>query len=402
MILRAEPRTIMRFVEDNYEVLTQLYRIQLKENFVNRDTFELVTRHKGDVVTRRLFAYRIVKEMGDDYRLAEAVGDYLGFLMQEFKPMLPEQLQRYYTSIHDIYDLMALRKDPSDSMRILRLEHLYNEVLSFLDNVTNNTYSLLKQSQRLKVNRKQLSYNERVQAARQLIEQYIDPLTNIVNLNDANSLASLLQEIGRSINLERMGTHSPAVLDRYEQLDQLLRQVNKRLQQEGDIIRRELLPLIERIKRESEVLGGWLLFLENPLLRSVPDIGKQHRTAVFGDQTGADVRMYIEQFVRASKRRKIKLTTSQEAPALAVFNRRVYRKQLQAALPLDNFFDWCQQQFATKEPAQAEYLLIELTSLLFSDDSYQLTFAEPLQSIDLGKVTYRLPRVSVTPKSTTA
>lgn len=399
MILRAEPRSIMRFVEDNYEVLTRLYRIQLKENLVSRDTFELVTQHKGEVVTRRLFAYRIVKELGDDYRLAEAVGEYLGFLMQEFKPLLPEQLQRYHTSIRDMFDLMHQRKEQADSIRALRLEHLYNEVLSFLDNVTNNTYALLKQSQRLKTNRKQLSYSERVQEARRLIEQYIDPLTNIVNLNDANSLASLLQEVGRTVNLERMAAHSPVVQDRYEQLDQLLRQVNRRLQQEGDVIRRELLPLIERIKRESEVLGGWLLFLERPLLLMVPEMGKRHTHTVFGDQTGADLRMYVEQFARASQRRRIRLTAEGALPAMPLFDRQQYRQRLQQALPLADFFGWCQSQLEKAPEEAREHLLIELTSLLFSDGHYYLAFDHPVTAARIGNVTYRLPRVGVRKKT---
>lgn len=401
MILRAEPRSIMRFVEDNYEVLTRLYRIQLKENLVSRDTFELVTQHKGEVVTRRLFAYRIVKELGDDYRLAEAVGEYLGFLMQEFKPLLPEQLQRYHTSIRDMFDLMHQRKEQADSIRALRLEHLYNEVLSFLDNVTNNTYALLKQSQRLKTNRKQLSYSERVQEARRLIEQYIDPLTNIVNLNDANSLASLLQEVGRTVNLERMAAHSPVVQDRYEQLDQLLRQVNRRLQQEGDVIRRELLPLIERIKRESEVLGGWLLFLERPLLLMVPEMGKRHTHTVFGDQTGADLRMYVEQFARASQRRRIRLTAEGALPAMPLFDRQQYRQRLQQALPLADFFGWCQSQLEKAPEEAREHLLIELTSLLFSDGHYYLAFDYPVTAARIGNVTYRLPRVGVRKKTDT-
>ncbi len=399
MILRAEPRTIMRFVEDNYEVLTRLYRIQLKENLISRETFELVTQHKGEVVTRRLFSFRIVQELGDDYRLAEAVGEYLGFLMQEFKPLLPEQLQRYHTSIRDLFDLMHQRKEQADSIRILRLEHLYNEVLSFLDNVTNNTYSLLKQSQRLKVNRKQLSYSERLLEARRLIEQYIDPLTNIVNLGDANSLASLLQEIGRAINLERMAAHSPAVLDRYEQLDQLLRQVNRRLQQEGDVIRRELLPLIERIKRESEVLGGWLIFLERPLLVVVPDMGKRQAITVFHDQTGADLRMYVEQFARANQRRRIRLSAEAALPTVSIFNRRAYRQRLEQALPLEDFFGWCQSQLVEAPGGEREHLLIELTSLLFSDDHYYLDFELPATPVRVSEVIYHLPQVRVRKKT---
>lgn len=400
MILKAEPRTVMRFVEDNFQALSKLYRVQLKHNIIATESFDEITRHKGDIVTRRLTAFKLVRPIGDDYRLAEELGAYLGFLMQEFKPLLPEQLRRYHTSIQDVYDLLTIRKDMDDQTRSLRLEHLYNEVHSFLDNVTNNTYTLLKRSQRLKVNRNQIGYAERVKEARTLIENYIDPLNQIVNLNDANSIASLLQSISREINLDRMADYPPSVIERYEQLDNLLRQVNSRLQREGDIIRRELTPLIERIKRESEILGGWLVFLDRPLLRVVPDFGSRHPLNVFGNQTEADLKMYVEQFLNARQASEItlssKLATTASSPLL---DRRLYRKRLNAALPIVDFFEWCLQAIAEHDPIRQERNLFELTSLLFStDDHYELTFSGQRKRISLHQQHYILPLLAVSAK----
>lgn len=396
MILKAEPRTIMRFVEDNYEALSQLYRVQLKNNLIAAADFEELTRHKGDIVRRRLSAFKIVRLIGDDYRLAEEVGAYLGFLMQEFKPLLPEQLRRYHTSIQDMYDLLKIRQNMDDKTRCLRLEHLYNEVHSFLDNVTNNTFTLLKRSQKLKVNRQQIGYAERVKEARSLIEHYIDPLNQIVNLNDEHSIASLLQNISREINLDRMSDYPPSVIERYEQLDNLLRQVNSRLQREGDIIRRELTPLIERIKRESEVLGGWLVFLDRPLLRIVPDFGSRHPITVFGNQTEADLRMYMEQFKHTRQSAAIELSSETALPQVQLLDRRIYREKLNDAMPIDDFFDWCIRVIETHEPARQERDLFELTSLLFStNDNYELTFHGEQQSVELNQHQYILPLLSV-------
>jgi hypothetical protein len=401
MILKAEPRTVMRFVEDNFGVLRRLYRVQLKENLIPADSFAEITRHKGDTVTRRLTAYKILRPVGDDYRLTEEVAGYLGFLMQEFKPLLPEQLRRYHASIQDVYELLTIRKNLDDKTRALRLEHLYNEVQSFLDNVTNNTYTLLKRTQRLKVNRHQLSYAARVREARLLIEQYIDPLTRIVNLQDANSIATLLQGIGREINLDRMADYPPSVIERYEQLDNLLRQVHQRLQREGDVIRRELTPLIDRIKRESEVLGGWLLFLDRPLLLPVPEFAKRNAVTVFGDQTEADLKMYLEQFLRAERTAPIPLNAAPADPERQLLDRRRYRQRLQAALPVPDFFAWCLRELdrAGSEPRARD--LFELTSLLFSgEDRFVLDFATARHQITLQGQRFSLPTVSVRAKPT--
>lgn len=396
MILRAEPRTIMRFIEDNFEALSQLYRIQLKKNLIPAESFEEVTRHKGDIVTRRLSAFKILRPVGDDYRLAEEVGAYLGFLMQEFKPLLPEQLRRYHTSIQDVYELLIIRRDLEDKTRSLRLEHLYNEVQSFLDNVTNNTYTLLKRSQHLKVNRQQMTYSERVKEARLLIEQYIDPLNQIVNLNDANSIASLLQTIGKEINLDRMANYPPSVIERYEQLDNLLRQVNIRLQRESDVIRRELTPLIERIKRESEVLGGWLVFLERPLLLTVPDFAKRNPQNIFGNQTSADLKIYMEQFWQHREAAKIKLSAGPVVQETPLLDRQLYRQRLKKALPIKDFFTWCLKAIADHPADRQERDLFELTSLLFSsEEQYELVFSGERQRVQLNEQYYMLPLLQV-------
>lgn len=399
MILKAEPRAIMRFIEDNFEALSQLYRIQLKKNIIPAESFDEVTRHKGDIVTRRLSAFKILRPVGDDYRLAEEVGAYLGFLMQEFKPLLPEQLRRYHTSIQDVYELLTIRPNLDDKTRSLRLEHLYNEVQSFLDNVTNNTYTLLKRSQRLKVNRQQMTYSERVKEARMLIEQYIDPLNQIVNLNDANSIASLLQNIGRDINLDRMASYPPSVIERYEQLDNLLRQVNTRLQRESDVIRRELTPLIERIKRESEVLGGWLVFLERPLLMTVPDFAKRNPQNIFGDQMAADLKIYMEQFRQYRQASRIKLSKGPVVQETPLLDRQLYRKRLKAALPINDFFNWCLKAIVDHPAERQESDLFELTSLLFSsEEQYELVFSGQRQRVRLNEQYYILPLFQVTIK----
>jgi hypothetical protein len=292
--------------------------------------------------------------------------------------------------------MLDVGKKLDDQRRALRLEHLYNEIHSLLDNVTNNTYTLLKRTQRLKVNRQQLTYAARVKEARLLIDQYIVPLNRIVDLNDANSIATLLQNIAKKINLDRMAAYSPSVIERYELVDGLLRQVNGKLQREADVIRRELTPLIERIQRESEVLGGWLLFLERPLLSAVPDVAKRHVLQVFGDQTEADLKMYIEQFIRAKRAASIKLNTAPDGKLdIPLLDRADYRKRLREAVPLSDFFSWCMTQIQKLPPERQERDLLELTSLLFNEEDYELVFGEDRLHFTFNRQRYLLPTLSV-------
>ena len=81
--------------------------------------------------------------------------------LNRLDPDQPLLQARLLDAIGQIYQLRGHFPEAESLLReslALRLEHLYNEVQSFLDNVTNNTFTLLKRTQRLKVNRHQLSY----------------------------------------------------------------------------------------------------------------------------------------------------------------------------------------------------------------------------------------------------
>lgn len=396
MIQRAEPRKVMRFVEEHFGVLRRLYRAQLTEQFISATAFDEVSRRAGNTVTRRLLEYRIVREAGVDFRLAQEVSSYLGFLIQEFKPLLPEQLRGYHASIEDMHDRLTTGKALMPAQRVLRLGHLYDEVQQFLDRIATNTQSLLQRTAALKVNRDQRRYADRVREARLLIEEYIEPLNNIIDLNNDNSIAALLQRIGRSVNHDRLRIHPPIVTDAYEQLYRLLLQVDGILQREADILRRELMPLLERIKRESEVMNGWITFLGQPLLHPVPRIGQRHRVEVFGSSSVAELNMYVEQFAGRLEPTVITLSPTTWENLLPPFQPYMYRRRLEEALPISDFFGWCADQVSDTATERQEHRFFKLTSLLFSDQAgYRITYGDRRRPLRIGATQFTVPTIHV-------
>ena len=395
MRVHGDPRRVLRFVEDHFDVLSQLYREQLRTDVIGGEVFHELVRHGGTTFLKRLLDYGIVKEASDDYRLSDEVAGFLGFLVQEFRPLLPEQLQRYRTSIEGLFDKLS-RGKVADDRRIEHIRQLYTEVQQFLDQIANNTASLLSRTQRLKANHERLPYAERLREARLLIEEYIEPLNRIVDLRNANSLASLLADIGRRINRYRMEDHSARITEWYEQLDGLLRRVNEDLLREADIIRRELSPLLERIQRDSEVMNGWLTFLERPFRHPIPQIGARHRLRVFGRQTDADLRLFLERFSTRREIEPIVLDRAVPIIPLRPFQRRRYRELLLAALPLDDFFGWCEPLLEEVEVGGRERQLLKITSLLYEEDaSLNLSYTSGRRQLRLPHCTYNVPVLSV-------
>ena len=171
--------------------------------------------------------------------MTEEIAGLLGFLTQEFNPQLPEQLLRYHGAIAQAGTRESAHRGAAIPGRTQGpMGRLYDEISSFLELIEKNTRSLLKRTQTLKQNRDHRRYAERVREARILMEEYIEPLNKIVDLSDSNSIVSLLREISRRLNLDRFANHPPSVQNAYDQLEQLLRQVNGRLQRQSDIIRR--------------------------------------------------------------------------------------------------------------------------------------------------------------------
>jgi len=399
MIYKAEPDKVLRFVQDNFNLLRELYRLQLRDSIVSQDAFQALTTYQGEVIKKRLFDYKLLTERNGDYRLTEAVRQFLGFLLNEFKPLLPAQLRRYQISLGDLFGLLQTTPASQEDLLLERQEHLYDEILSFLDNVAGNTSQLLRKTQRLKSNKRQLSYPERVHQARHLIEHYIQPLNQILNHQNENSITRLLWRMGERMILEKIATHSPTIQERYEQLDDLLRSANEHLLRQSRIITRELLPLLERLQRESEVLNGWLFFLESPLLRPVPDFTKPSRYPTFSDQTESEVRFFLEQF--ANRQEGILISVAGAATENSLprfFDSRTYARRLQAALPVANYFQWCidtLQQYESQLDAQH---FIQLASLVFDETAnYTLLFSESRVRLQLAGITYLAPVIEVKP-----
>lgn len=402
-MFKAPPDRILRFVSDNFELLGDLYRLELREHIIPADQFARMTQFRSEIATQRLFDYKLLRSYGGDYRLTERVAGFLSFLLNEFRPLLPAQINRFYQSLLDLFNLIQSNPDTEGTLLADRLEQLYNEVLRLDDNVSGNTAQLLKETEALKTKKRHLEYRERVRRARHLIEHYVEPLNRILDLQHPQSVASLLQTIQRYANMARLGDYPPHILDRFEQLHRLLYQVNGGLLRQSGIIARELLPFIDRMRRESEVLNGWLYFLEEPMLRPVPDEMPRINISVRGDQVGPDFQLFLQQARPSQERLQLQAGAFSQPTnqPVILFDRRAYQQQLQRAVPLDNFLGWCQKALSNSElPMDLDHF-IQLCNLLFDErPTFQIHFHEERIQLSVGTVHLDAPRIELRPKPT--
>ncbi|MCO6480318.1 MAG: hypothetical protein J5I94_27000, partial [Phaeodactylibacter sp.] len=386
MILKADPNKVLRFIVENFELVRSLYLAQLEGNVISREQFNALTKHTGDISINRLFEYKLLTEQYDDIRLNEPVRAFLAFLISEFKPLLPSELEKYRTSFSELFTaVQEIPEEGEQPILLEQLEALYDEVQRFLENVENNTGQLLRETQHLKANKDKMEYGERIRRARHLIEYYIAPLNSILDLQHSESIASLLGQISAYANRERLVHGYQLARDRFGQLHELLRGGNERILRQSRILSRELLPLIERLQTESEILSGWLFFLERPFRHDVPSFTTRSYRNFFGSSMGANVALFMEQFVQ---RAEAVILQEEEIAAVdrheVLFDRQLYVESLREQLPVGDFFGWCRERLYQNEQLPSTERFLKICSIVFEDsEQYEAEFTGRRIEIEL-------------------
>lgn len=397
MIWKADPDKVLRFIEENFGLFQQLYRAQLDDNVVAGQAFDEIVRGSGDITVRRMFDYKLLIPQYNDYRLSEPLRQFMAFLLSEFKPLLPEELDKYRISLEELLDRIGgAGKYHSPVLLRERLDALYDEIQRFLDNVESNTGQLLRATQELKTNKDQMTFSERVRKARHLIEHYIEPLSRILDVHHRESIANVLTRISTFVNEARFVAEEPRIADRYTQLHDLLRAADRRMVDQSRIITRELLPLIERLQRESEILNGWVHFLERPFHREVPRLPKRTAFSLTGGHLATEVQFFLEQFIHRPEAVVLRTEAEPLGSRSNYFNRQSYVRRLAQALPVANYFEWCHEALSTYEDRPNSTRFFRICSLAFEEgDRWTMSFSDERTRIRLGDLELEMPVVTV-------
>ncbi|MBY5959819.1 hypothetical protein KUV50_16820 [Membranicola marinus] len=398
-MFKSEPKSIVRFLATHFDLIRHLFDIQIHEGVITRQQVSDALSDWDSDVEDQLLEYRILTPQNDDFLISEPYFVLLEFILQQFKPLLPEEIDIYGQSIRTLF--LQIREGIHLDRNILleRMDALANQIKKFTTAIRNNTTSLQHESRELKANTQNMEYEEKIRKARHLIEFYIMPLNTILDVNHSQSIYNELLHISQYVNKMRFNYENESIRRRFGKLYNLLVQSNTDISSQSAIISNELLPLIERIRTESEYLQGFHIYLTNgdcykkydpPALFSIS------RTYPYQHFVYENTKQYFEQF------RHEESVYIEEAGAPEeqwIFDQEEYRQRLESQLPVDDFFSWCGSAISEDKPhfRLDEYFMI--TSLIFEDD-YEIESHHPatnaiLKSDDVQLV---LPRLKIKKK----
>lgn len=398
-MFKSEPRSIVQFLATHFDLLRQLFDLQVKNEIILKRQVDITLEEFGSDVESQLFDHKILIEQNDDYIINEPFYVLFEFVLQQFKPLLPEEIEKFGQSIRTLF--LNIKEGVNQDKNILldRIEALSSEIKKFRTSVSYNTISLLNESRELKANAQKIEYQEKVENARYLIEYYIIPLNTILDINHSQSIYNELISISNFSNNRRFDYSDEGIRRQFEKLYNLLRQVVKDISQQSTILSNELLPLLDRIKTESEYLLGFHLYLNDMnCYKGIkpPKLFSTSRNNLYNPYLYENTKEYFEQFENEED-----VFIEEEANYVEqwIFNKNEYKFQLNSKLPVADFFSWCKNAIENEKKDTDIDNYFMLTSLMF-DEEYDIEHDKEKENITLVTkgVEFNMPKLKISKK----
>ena len=367
-MIKSEPKSILQFMASHYDLLRDLFDIQVKNNIITKEALNVCIESYDKNIREQLTEYQILVEQNDDFEFNEPYLILFEFIHQQFKPLLPEEIEHFGEAIRTLF--LKIKEGINEDKNILleRIEALSSQIKKFTNAVVNNTKSLLTESKELKANNKKIDYQEKIHKARYLIENYISPLNTILDVNHSQSIYNELLNVSQFTNVKRFDYLDESIRREFEKLYHLLRQVVKDLNLQSIILTNELLPLIDRIKTESEYLRGFHFYLTNGnCYKEIqpPKIFVPTRESIYNRFVYENTKEYFEQFKHEDE---IIVVEDSQQTSDWIFDKSKYKESLNKNLPVEDFFKWCESSIKQESENFSFDNFFMVTSLLFEDD----------------------------------
>jgi hypothetical protein len=393
--MRAEPKTILNFLSTHFDIIKELFEIQSKDGIVRSEILNnILVEHESDILNR-FIEYKFFKQVANDYEIRPVYFKLLEFILSEFKPLLPETIEKYEHSISSLFKKIKEGIGKDRNILMQRISDLHNEIRDFTEAVEKNTIRLISETKELKSNVDKIDYREKVRKASFWIDYYITPLNTILDVGHSQSITNRLFDISNYVNVRRLNFEDELARQQFEKLYAFLVQTNDDILKQSKILTNELLPLIERIRSESLILTGWIEFLKNPnRIKDVPFVPKSLRAYPYSDSMYFNALEYVNEYMTTVE---IYLDEPEiNASDMWIFNKDLYMNKLTQDLPVKSFFEWAGKTLQSEYNTIETEKLFSLSTLLF-EDSIEIEFDEKAdrQVIKTSDMNLRVPQINI-------
>jgi len=390
-------KSILGFLHRNYDFVHRLFSIAKQTNFLIKDeTLKDICR-EFEVPFDTLKEYRIVREQrNNEYNLPSVYVQFLSHLFSDFSLPLHESVDKYRISIANYYTQLIQEKEHNKVNDLIN--SLVGEIEEFSEIIEKRTQQLLKETRELKANLSQIDYLERVKKSTYWIDNYIVPLNDILERENPHSIYQELTRISDFASRQQYEYSRFEIRNQFTTLYLHSKSIVEITLKNQAIIQKELLPLAERIKSESQILTGAIAYLEDirqvalglKKAEELPQIAFFESTrlnhTLYSESFGQDAKFFL--WERLQENESFVLQPTENVASDNWFfdleTKNYYKKKLVQDLPIDNFFQWCytslQMEFQETECIDTEKFFA-VSSLLFLDEEFEKDFKIQLDTV---------------------
>jgi len=191
-MIKAEPKTILSFIATYFDVIRDFFDTQVNEEMIKKETLTIILdKHRKDIKSQ-LIEYKIIRQINDDFELRDVYHKLIEFVLFEFRPLLPEEIEKFGSSISELFRKIKEGIASDKNILLERLTALSAQIKEFSDSVEKNSIRLLNETRELKSNVNRLDYKEKIVKASFWIQYYITPLNTILDVNHSESISNKL------------------------------------------------------------------------------------------------------------------------------------------------------------------------------------------------------------------
>ncbi len=127
-MFKSEPKTILQFWQLTLTCYGSFLIFKSKNEIILKSQVTETLEEFGSDIESQLFEHKILIEQSDDYVINEPYFVLFEFVLQQFKPLLPEEIEKFGQSIRTLF--LNIKEGINQDKNILldRIEALSNEI----------------------------------------------------------------------------------------------------------------------------------------------------------------------------------------------------------------------------------------------------------------------------------
>ena len=102
-MIKSEPKSILQFMASHYDLLRELFDIQVKNDIITKESLIICLENYDKDIQEQLTEYQILVEQNDDFAFNEPYLILFEFIHQQFKPLLPEEIEHFGEAIRTLF-----------------------------------------------------------------------------------------------------------------------------------------------------------------------------------------------------------------------------------------------------------------------------------------------------------